>query len=112
MTGIQIFVEWIASLIEMVLYLKIIGTISECQFPKKKQDRYFWLLSASIAVGIVMLNLLDLSISFPTLFYGVIAFALGAQILYRGRFIEFLFASIGYVAFLTLMDMASIYVMT
>lgn len=112
MTGIQIFVEWIASLIEMVLYLKIIGTISECQFPKKKQDGYFWLLSASIAVGIVMLNLLDLSISFPTLFYGVIAFALGAQILYRGRFIELLFASIGYVAFLTLMDMASIYVMT
>ena len=62
MTGIQIFVEWIASLIEMVLYLKIIGTISECQFPKKKQDRYFWLLSASIAVGIVTVSYTHLTL--------------------------------------------------
>lgn len=112
MTGIQISVEWMASFIEMILYLKIIGTISESQFPEKKQNRYLWLLSAAIAVGIVMLNLLDLSINFPTLLYAVIAFALGAQILYRGRFIEFLFVSIGYVAFLTLTDMTSIYVMT
>ena len=112
MTGMQVFAEWIASFTETILYLKIIRTISECQFSKKKQIRYFLMLSAFIAVGMVMLNLLNLSISFPTLLYVVIALALGAQILYRGKFLEFLFASIGYVAFLTFVDMASVFVMT
>lgn len=112
MTGIHIFVEWIAAFIEIILYLSIIAAISESQFQKKKQIKYLLLLAAFIAVGVVMLNLIDLSISFPTLIYCVIVFALGAQILYRGRFIEFLFASIGYVAFLTFVDMTSVFVMT
>lgn len=112
MTGIYIFAEWFASYIEVVLYLSIIGTISESQFQKKKQIGCFLLLAAFIAVGVVILNMIDLSISFPTLVYSAIAMSLGAQILYHGRFIEFLFASIGYVAFVTFVDMTSLFVMT
>lgn len=112
MIGVHIIAEWLAAFIESILYFKIVSVIFETQFSKKKQIKFGLFLSAFIAIGIVMLNMVDLSISLPTLGYAAISYTLGGKILYRGRFSEFLFIAIGYVAFLTGMDMGTVFLMT
>lgn len=109
MTGIQIFVEWLASFAEVLLYLCVIDAIFERQFQKGKQIRFALILAAFIALGVVMLNMVNVSISLPTMVYALAAYALGAKILYRGRLAELLFASIGFVAFLACMDMGCVF---
>lgn len=104
MIGVHIIAEWLAAFIESILYFKIVSVIFETQFSKKKQIKFGLFLSAFIAIGIVMLNMVDLSISLPTLGYAAISYTLGGKILYRGRFSEFLLIAIGYIAFLTGMD--------
>lgn len=111
MIGVQIFFEWIASIVEILLYLNVIDTISERRFSKGKHYRFLIFLAGFIALGIVLMNLIDLSISFPTLAYAVIAYSLGAKILFLGRFPEYLFVSIGYVAFLSFIDVMSVAVL-
>ena len=112
MIGVHIIAEWLAAFIESILYFKIVSVIFETQFSKKKQIKFGLFLSAFIAIGIVMLNMVDLSISLPTLGYAAISYTLGGKILYRGRFSEFLLIAIGYVAFLTGMDMGTVFLMT
>ena len=96
MIGVHIIAEWLAAFIESILYFKIVSVIFETQFSKKKQIKFGLFLSAFIAIGIVMLNMVDLSISLPTLGYAAISYTLGGKILYRGRFLEFLFIANGY----------------
>lgn len=112
MIGVHIIAEWLAAFIESILYFKIVSVIFETQFSKKKQIKFGLFLSAFIAIGIVMLNMVDLSISLPTLGYAAISYTLGGKILYRGRFSEFLLIAIGYIAFLTGMDMGTVFLMT
>ncbi len=112
MIGVHIIAEWLAAFIESILYFKIVSVIFETQFLKKKQIKFGLFLSAFIAIGIVMLNMVDLSISLPTLGYAAISYTLGGKILYRGRFSEILLIAIGYVAFLTGMDMGTVFLMT
>lgn len=95
MIGVHIIAEWLAAFIESILYFKIVSVIFETQFSKKKQIKFGLFLSAFIAIGIVMLNMVDLSISLPTLGYAAISYTLGGKILYRGRFSEFLLIAIG-----------------
>jgi len=111
MIAIQTCVEWLASFVEIVLYFLVIHSIAESQFQKKRQAALFLSVSVAIATGILLLNFVKISISLPTLVYSTIALALGACILYRGRFVEFLFASIGFVACITFIDMLCVSVM-
>lgn len=111
MIALQTIIEWLASLIETILYFVMIHAVAENQFQRKKQAILFSAISIIIATGTVLLNLVEISISLPTVLYSIIAFSLGACILYHGRFIEFLLASTGYVAWLIFMDMLSVSIM-
>lgn len=111
MIAVQTIVEWLASFIETVMYFVVIHSVAENHFQRKKQALIFFFISSAITTGIVLLNFVEISISLPTLLYAMIALALGACILYRGRFIEFLFVSIGFVACVTFMDMLIVSIM-
>ena len=112
MIVVQTIVEWLASFAEAVMYLTVIHSVAENHFQRKKQALAFFFISAAISTGIVLLNFVEISINLPTLLYSTIAFALGACILYRGRFVEFLFASIGFLAYIIFMDVLCISIMT
>ena len=112
MIAVQTIVEWLASFVETMMYFAVIHSVAENHFQRKKQALFFFLISSAITTGIVLLNFVEISISLPTLLYAMIALTLGACILYHGRFIEFLFASIGFVACITFMDMLAVSIMT
>lgn len=94
MTAIGICVEWIASFIEVTLCNYFMYNLAEVQFTRKKQRGMFFAVTAVITTGIILLNLVELSYSMATLFYGIVALALGGCILYRGSFVDFLFITI------------------
>lgn len=116
MRAAQIAVEWIASFMEVALYLMLMGAVSQGKSrgkswgkspgtsPGKRQTASFAFVLAVIASGIILLNMAEISVSLPTLLYAVFSYALGASILYRRRFSEYLFASTGFIAALTLVD--------
>lgn len=104
MRAVQILVEWGASFIEVALYLMLMHTVSEGKFRGRKQAISFAFVLAVIASGIVLLSMAEVSVSLPTLLYAVISYALGASILYRGRFSEYLFASTGFIAAIMMVD--------
>lgn len=112
MRAAQIAVEWIASFMEVALYLMLMGAVSQGKSRGKswgkshgkRQTASFAFVLAVIASGIILLNMAEISVSLPTLLYAVFSYALGASILYRGRFSEYLFASTGFIAALTLVD--------
>lgn len=105
MMALQIFSEWLASFVEVLLYFYIIDSISDRRFDKKKQVRFWLIFAGVIALGIVMMNLIELSMYLPTVTYAVIVYALGARFLFLGKFPDYLFASIGYIAFIAGVDM-------
>jgi len=107
MIAIHILGEWLASFVEPLLFFSIIHTLSESRYVRKKHAILCFSILVAIATGVVLLNLIDISVSFPTVLYATISFALGASILYQGKFIEFLLASIGFVAYTLLLDMLS-----
>lgn len=104
MMAVQILVEWIASFMEVALYLMLMHTVSEGKFRGKKQAASFAFVLTVIASGIILLSMAEVSISLPTLLYAVVSYALGACILYRGRFSEYLFAATGFIAAITMVD--------
>lgn len=108
MIAVQIFCEWMATLVEVVLYFFIIHTITDNRLTRKKHTYFFIAVSSAIAVGGILLNLVELSVSLPTILYGIVSLALGACILYCGKFIEFLFAAVGFMAFTLSLDMLSL----
>ena len=104
MTAIGICVEWIASFIEVTLCNYFMYNLAEVQFTRKKQRGMFFAVTAVITTGIILLNLVELSYSMATLFYGIVALALGGCILYRGSFVDFLFITITFVTGLVLIE--------
>ena len=108
MIALEIFWEWLASFIETMLYFFILNSIAENQFTGKKQIKYFFVVATIIAAGVVLLNIVEVTISLPTVLYAIVSIALGACILYRGKFIEFLFVSTGYVTFTVVFDIVCI----
>lgn len=108
MMAVQIFGEWIATLVEVVLFFFIIHTITNNRLTKKTHTYFLVAVPSAITTGGILLNLVELSVSLPTILYGIVSLALGACILYQGKFIEFLFASIGFMAFTLSLDMLSI----
>lgn len=105
MMALQIFSEWLASFVEVFLYFYIIDSISDRRFDKRKQVRFLLIFAGFVALGTVIMNLVELSMNLPTIAYTVIAYALGARLLFQGKFPDYLFASIGYTAFLGCVDM-------
>lgn len=104
MTAIGICVEWIASFIEVTLCNYFMYNLAEVQFTRKKQRGMFFAVTAVITTGIILLNLVELSYNMATLFYGIVALALGGCILYRGSFVDFLFITITFVTGLVLIE--------
>lgn len=100
----QVFTEWIATFIEIVLYFSIVHVVAKEQFARKKRIAFFLSIASVIATGIILLNLIHLSISFITLVYAALAMSIGASILYKGNYISFLFASFSYLAGLTFIE--------
>ena len=86
MMALQIFSEWLASFVEVLLYFYIIDSISYRRFDMKKQVRFWLIFAGAIALGIVMMNLIELSMNLPTVAYAVIVYALGARLLFLGKF--------------------------
>ena len=105
MMALQILFEWLASLVEVLLFFYVIDAISDRRFTKGKQGRFTFIVAGFVAFGVILMNLAKLSISLPTFIYAVIVYALGAKLLFRGRFPDYLLASVGYIAFLSFVDM-------
>jgi len=108
MRVVQILLEWTASYVEVLLYFAFIQTVAEKYFNRKKQALFCFLVSTAIVAGVTLLNMAEISISLPTLLYAVVAYALGACILYQGRIAEFLFASTGFTAYITLIETSAL----
>lgn len=104
MTGIFIFIEWLASVTEIVLNFVMIDTIAERNFDKRRHWMLLFGISGLIGVGVVLLNLIDLRISIPTIFYAILVCLIGACILYRGKTIEFLMMTVYWLFFMTCID--------
>lgn len=104
MIGLQIFTEWVASFIEIALYFAIIHAMRQDQFQGKKQIAVFSGVSAIIAVGVILLNMVNLSFSLMTNIYWFFAVSIGACILYRGKFTEFLLVAVSFVTGLYLLE--------
>lgn len=104
MIVLQVFTEWTATFIEFVLYFSIIHVVAEEQFEKRKQIIYFISITSILTTGVILLNLIHLSISMATGIYGIIAFSIGASILYKGNYLSFLFVAFTYLAGLNLVE--------
>lgn len=104
MIVLQVFTEWTATFIEFVLYFSIIHTVAKEHFEKRKQIIYFISVTAVLATGVILLNMIHLSISMVTGIYGIIAMSIGASILYKGNFLGFMFAAFSYLAGLNLVE--------
>lgn len=101
MMGVFIFIEWLASVNEMVCGLVWTQAIMERRFDKKYHRLFLVLIAGLIAVGIVLLNLVELKTNYITSFYAYFSLMLGSCILYKGKAIEMLMITIGYSAILT-----------
>ncbi len=104
MTGIQIFTEWAASVIEVALYFAVIHAVRAERFQRKKQIIALSGISAIIGLGIILLNMVHLTFSLMTSVYWMLAVSIGASILYKGKFTEFLFAAISFLTGLNLLE--------
>lgn len=104
MTGVFIFIEWLASVTESVLNFVMIDTIAERNFDKRRHWMMLFGISGLIGVGVVLLNLIDLRISIPTIFYAILVWLIGSNILYRGKTIEFLMMTICWLFFMVCVD--------
>lgn len=105
MTGFYMLSEWLFSIMEVMLYFMLIDSMTESHFQGTRKRIVFVLTSGIIGIGVILLNIFNLTISLPTLCYATVAFSLGACILYVGKFVEFFFLSIGYLAVLTCIDL-------
>ena len=79
MMALQILFEWLASLVEVLLFFYVIDAISDRRFTKGKQGRFTFIVAGFVAFGVILMNLAKLSISLPTFIYAVIVYALGAN---------------------------------
>lgn len=104
MTGFQIFVEWLATFIEVVFYFSIVHVLAPEQFKRKKQIMMFLVITSIITTGVILLNFIDLSFSLTTIIYSAFAMSFGACILFQGNFISFLFVSVVYITGLNLAE--------
>lgn len=104
MTGFQIFVEWLATFIEVVFYFSIVHILAPEQFKRKKQIMMFLVITSIITTGVILLNFIDLSFSLTTIIYSAFAMSFGACILFQGNFISFLFVSVVYITGLNLAE--------
>ncbi len=104
MMTVNVLAEWLVTSIEVILYFTVLHTLAEEQFPHKKHRILFLAVSAVIASGILLLNFVNLSISFATQVYSMFALALGACILYQGKFGGFLSMAIIYITGLNLVE--------
>lgn len=85
MTGFQIFVEWLATFIEVVFYFSIVHVLAPEQFKRKKQIMMFLVITSIITTGVILLNFIDLSFSLTTIIYSAFAMSFGACILFQGN---------------------------
>ena len=104
MTGVFIFIEWLASVNEMLCGLVWTQAIMEKQFDKKHHRLFLVLIAGLIAAGIILLNLFDLRANYITSLYVIFALLLGNCILYKGKVIELFMITIGYTAILLSMS--------
>ena len=104
MTGVFIFIEWLASVNEVLCGLAWTQAIMERQFDKKHHRIFLVLIAGLIAAGIVLLNLFDLRANYITSLYVIFALLLGNCILYKGKGIEIFMITIGYTALLLSMS--------
>lgn len=104
MTGVFIFIEWMASVNEMLCGLVWTQAVMERQFDKKHHRLFLVLIAGIIAVGIVLLNLVDLRSNHITSLYVYFALMVGNCILYKGKVIELFMITIGYSAILVNMS--------
>lgn len=104
MIAIEIMAEWLVSAIEVILYFLIVHTVEPEQFRGKKQNVLFFSIVVVGTTGIILLNLVDISFSLVTIVYGILAVSIGACILYKGSFLEFLFVAINYIAGINILE--------
>ena len=110
MTGVFIFIEWLASVNEMLCGLVWTQVIMERQFDKKHHRIFLVLIAGLIAAGIVLLNLVDLRANYITSLYVIFALLIGNCILYKGKVIDIFLITIGYNAIL--LNMSALLVRT
>lgn len=100
----EVFTEWLATFIEAVLYFSIVHAVAQEQFARKKQVIFFVSITSIIAAGIILLNLIHLSISLITCLYAALALSIGASVLYKGNYLSFLFVAFSYLAGLNVLE--------
>lgn len=96
MNGVFIFIEWLASVNEMVCGFVWTQAIMERRFDKKHHRLYRGVLAGVIAVGVVLLNLVKFRVNYITSLYVYFALWIGSCILYKGKIAELFMVAIGY----------------
>lgn len=96
MKGVFIFLEWLASVNEMVCGFVWIQAVMERRFDKKRHRLYQGVLAGAIAVGVVLLNLVKFRVNYITSLYAYFALWIGSCILYKGKLAELFMVAIGY----------------
>ncbi len=96
MNGVFIFIEWLASVNEMVCGFVWTQAIMERRFDKKHHRLYQGVLAGVIAAGVVLLNLVKFRVNYITSLYVYFALWIGSCILYKGKITELFMVVIGY----------------
>lgn len=99
-----IIIEWIITIGEVAAFFMLLHTLTEGRFKERRQMLYCCLISGMVSMGVVLQNLFGLQLSFSRLMYAVVAFGLGAVILYKGRILDIFIMAIVYLEWKTWMD--------
>jgi sensor histidine kinase YesM len=100
----QMVFEWLVTLIEIIMYFSIVKLMVLPRYPNKKQMILKVLIYSAIVTGVILLNMISITLSLPTLLFSIFSMACGSSILYRGRFREFVFVAVCFVTGLNFIE--------
>lgn len=111
MTAVQILCEWLATMIETMLYFCIVHAAAQPRYQRKKQVGLTLLVCLAIVTGVLLLNMVSITLSLPTIVYAVFSLSCGGAILFKGKFREFVFISICFTTGLNILEGTILFVL-
>lgn len=104
MTGVYIVIEWLVSATETACGFLCIQAFAERRFPKKQHGLFLGVAVGLMAIGVILLNLIEIRVNYITSFYAMCSLWMGACILYKGKAMTLLALAIGYLSLLIFLD--------
>ena len=69
MTGVYIVIEWLVSATETACGFLCIQAFAERRFPKKQHGLFLGVAVGLMAIGVILLNLIEIRVNYITSFY-------------------------------------------